>query len=112
MAAHACPRGVRDVMHALRLVLVQGGPPEEPVADVGGGSGAGRPAAVHETDVVDEAGEVHGAGTFPAWVHKRQDFLEFDPVTGDPHGQVGSPMQHAVSEDAEVRAVLSDLLRL
>lgn len=52
--------------------------------------------------------ELTSAGDL-TWVRKRQDFLGHDPVTGDLHGQVGPPMKHAVTEDAEGCVVLSDL---
>lgn len=51
---------------------LQGGPPEKLIADVGGGAGARRPAAIHEADVVKDTGEVHGAGTFPAWEERHE----------------------------------------
>lgn len=54
--------------------------------------------------------ELTSAGDL-TWVRKRQDFLGHDPVTGDLHGQVGPPMKHAVTEDAEGCVVLSDLQR-
>lgn len=49
------------------VACLRGSPCVEVVLDVGRGSRARSPAAIHEADVVNKAGEVHSTGTFLAW---------------------------------------------